>query len=482
MGVTEVARHGASPWCVFSGGGTTDGWKLTTSRFGRRGAALAVAMLVVVVSAAIATVRKEPGVSLPRPGGEAPAVVARDAVLLPATAEAAVPTPEGLDAALRGLAAAPGLGRFSGTVVDAATGVVLWSVDADGPRVPASTTKILTAFAAVRTLPLDHRVVTRIVEGDAPRTAVLVAGGDPTPTSRPAGVDGYYRGAPHIDDLVRQVRESGSDLDTLELDGRVYAGPDFADGWHPGDVGGGFVAPLQPLMLDGARIDPGAAESPRRQDPAADAARAVAAGLGIPAEAVREGTASGTARVFAEIRSAPLETRLRQMMLESDNVLAESILREMAIAEGRPGSFEEGVRIVVRELGEAGIDTAGLELLDGSGLSEKDRIPPRILAAVLAASAAPDATREESLLGDLLPVAAGSGTLTDRYREGSRDGAGWVRAKTGTLDISSGLAGLVVTRDGRVLSFAFIANDSPAHVARPALDALAGAVHSCGCR
>ena len=57
------------------------------------------------------------------------------------------------------------------------------------------------------------------------------------------------------------------------------------------------------------------------------------------------------------------------------------------------------------------------------------------------------------------------------------------RAKTGTLDGVNTLAGVVYDADGRLLAFAFMANEvqSPA-AALAALDSLAGTLAGCGCR
>ena len=63
-------------------------------------------------------------------------------------------------------------------------------------------------------------------------------------------------------------------------------------------------------------------------------------------------------------------------------------------------------------------------------------------------------------LVDLLPVAGGSGTLSDRFLdpETSQGAAGWLRAKTGSLTATNALAGIVTDRGGRVLTFALISN------------------------
>jgi D-alanyl-D-alanine carboxypeptidase/D-alanyl-D-alanine-endopeptidase (penicillin-binding protein 4) len=83
---------------------------------------------------------------------------------------------------------------------------------------------------------------------------------------------------------------------------------------------------------------------------------------------------------------------------------------------------------------------------------------------------------------DLLPVAAGSGTLSDRFidPETNRDAAGWLRAKTGSLTATNALAGVVTDTDGRVLTFAMISNGA-GPTGRTAIDALAATLRSCGC-
>ena len=84
---------------------------------------------------------------------------------------------------------------------------------------------------------------------------------------------------------------------------------------------------------------------------------------------------------------------------------------------------------------------------------------------------------------DMLPVAGGSGTLSERFLSGDpkKSSAGWLRAKTGSLTNTNTLAGIVTDMDGRVLTFAFISNNAGMS-GRTALDALAGILRTCGCR
>jgi D-alanyl-D-alanine carboxypeptidase/D-alanyl-D-alanine-endopeptidase (penicillin-binding protein 4) len=99
------------------------------------------------------------------------------------------------------------------------------------------------------------------------------------------------------------------------------------------------------------------------------------------------------------------------------------------------------------------VPTAGVRLVDGSGLSPDDRVTcPALLAAVELGT-----RTGERALRDGLPIAARTGTLATRFVGDPL--AGRLRAKTGHIDGVVGLAGVVATSDGE-LSFAFVANGS----------------------
>ncbi|WP_420881700.1 D-alanyl-D-alanine carboxypeptidase/D-alanyl-D-alanine endopeptidase [Rhodococcus sp. (in: high G+C Gram-positive bacteria)] len=445
---------------------------------------LAVVLIVAVAALAIVLVQRDTptasGSTTTATSAE-PSPVTATPQVVPVPDDAPVPTPAALGAVLAPLVSNPALGSFTGVVADARTGTTLWSQNPDTPMTPASTAKILTAAAAMLSLSPDHRVETRVVQGSRPGELVLVGGGDPTLTAQPAAQPSYYPGAPRVADLVEQIRRAGAEVDSIVVDTSAYAGPTMAQGWMPEDVAAGYIAPVESVMIDGARSDPLADEPPRSAEPALDAGRVLAQALGVDPARVTVGRAESGAAPVASVLSAPLRDRLGVMMRRSDNVLAEAIAREVATAKSAEASFTGATTSITQVLYDAGFKTDGLTLHDGSGLSVDDRVPARLQADVLTAAAGETKPQLRPMLDDL-PVAGATGTLSDRYASGDRSGAGWVRAKTGTLSVASALTGYVVDVDGRVLTFALMSNDRPPEVSRPALDAVAGALRLCGCR
>ncbi|GAA5120342.1 hypothetical protein GCM10025762_39430 [Haloechinothrix salitolerans] len=393
------------------------------------------------------------------------------------------PTPAGVSAALEKAASSEALGTLSGSVVDPVTGTALWERDADKPLPPASTTKVLTAAAAL--LSIDHTatLTTRVVNGPDPGSVVLVAGGDPTLSSAGKGEDTLYTDAARLNDLVKQVRTSAGDVDTVYLDTSTYQGGRRAPGWEPGDAPSTYAAPIEPVMLDGGRTSLSNEDAPRTGDPAAALAAEFAKRLGASVG----GSASASARdatVLGEVYSAPLTVLIADVLTASDNVLAEAVARQVALANDQPASFGGAATAIKRVLDDAGFDVSGVTLADGSGLSSKNAVPARLLTDIIAAAAGDPADPTTAKLRPLLtglPVAGGTGTLIDRYGRES-PGNGWVRAKTGTLSGVNTLAGVVLTKSGRLLVFSLMSSGTGPSSARPALDAVASALRGCGCR
>ncbi len=364
-------------------------------------------------------------------------------------------------------------------VTDLATGDELASVG-DGAFTPASTTKVLTAFAALTALDPDDRFVTRtVLDGDR---LVLVGGGDPFLLAEPARPARYGERA----DLRTLAERTAGELDArgvtsvrLGYDASLFEGPASSPAWAANDyVGSGIVSPVSALWVDRGVTASGA----RAADPAADAALTFARALevaGVDVQGAPAPAAASGADV-ASVRSATVRQLVEVVLRRSDNEGAEVLLRHVARASGEPATFAGGAAAVTRVLEDAGVPVEGLVLGDGSGLARSNRIAPDTLTEVLRVAAGDD--RTSALLAGL-PVAGFDGTLADRFSAAGADAAlGLVRAKTGTLTGVHALAGVVPDAQGRPLAVAVMADRATAsgEAVKAAVDAVAVAVTETG--
>ncbi len=477
---------------IASSGSPTVPPKAVTARYGRfrRRLVLAGLVLVAVVALVVVLVVRavggggsdgEDAGTAPAAGAQLPTIGDPSPVLVSLAGDAPAPDPAALEAALAPLLAVPALGASpAARVVDVVTGDVLLDRGGDRAAVPASTAKLVTAVAALTTLDPDATLETTVVAGAAPGEVVLVGGGDVTlSTTTPSRT---YPGAPTVADLAGQVQAAvgGAPVTRVVVDNGLFTGPLTAPGWGAGDAPSSYAAPVTATAVDGARLTPG---NPQRSGaPGTDAGRALAVALGAPGAAVALGEAPAGAAVLGTVRSAPVSRLVEQMLAQSDNVLAEALGRHVALARDLPATFDGVAQAVPAALEDAGFDLAGVAVADGSGLSATDRLPAALLTSVLATAA--DGSRVElSAIVSGLAVAGYDGTLADRGDADPVTAPGSVRGKTGTLLGVHALAGTVVTADGRLVAFAFVADgvtggEGPAEAA---LDQAAAALAACGC-
>jgi serine-type D-Ala-D-Ala carboxypeptidase/endopeptidase (penicillin-binding protein 4) len=147
----------------------------------------------------------------------------------------------------------------------------------------------------------------------------------------------------------------------------------------------------------------------------------------IPASNVKLLTTAAALQTLyrQNINLAAFTSRIEVVNRESDNYLADALLRQMG-----------GVQTVQVALLPLGIDPQGYRQVDGSGLSRRNLAKPTTLVAVLRAMHNSDA---RDLFRSSLPVAGYTGTLKNRFRGTAVQGR--LRAKTGTLDGVRALSG-----------------------------------------
>jgi D-alanyl-D-alanine carboxypeptidase/D-alanyl-D-alanine-endopeptidase (penicillin-binding protein 4) len=465
--------------------------------------ALAVPAGIAVAPAFLGPDRSAAAAASPAPWQQTPARLSSPGGaggIAPLSDSAAVPASGPLSALLNDTLKTEGAGTFTGVVQDAATGQLLFDRSADEARVPASNMKLLTASAALRILGPDRRFSTRVVAGPTPGSIVLTGGGDVllgSGESAPGAVLGRAGLATLAQATVRALQNDGAaGTVSVLLDDSLFTGPSLNPAWSPEDVQAGEMAPLFPLAMNSARVDPATDTGPRPQDAAMSAAAAFSAQLSTAAAAAGLTVAPGVvrvpagpapdareARVLAEVQSATVGQQVDLLLRTSDNYLSEAMGRMSALASGQPGSNDGAIAAVLQQLKDMGIPTDTLNAADVSGLALANRVSARQLAEVVRAiTSGPDARLRAALAG--FPVAGLTGTLGDRYTDASTaGGAGLVRAKTGTLNSVSALSGYVVDADGRLLVFSFIGNGlSPGAANKAALDRTASVLAGCGCR
>lgn len=408
--------------------------------------------------------------------------------------EAPIPDPAVLRKLLAPELTFAGPGEISGVVLDAETGGTLFDQSGTKPQMPASNLKLLTAVAVMAHVDPEERLHTSVLQGPQPDSLVLRAGGDVLLTasdSRPDAVVGHAGLQTLANETVARLDPADGPF-RVSLDDTLFTGAALNPGWLQGDVASGQIAPIHSLAINSAWEEEGKRSGPRSQDAALDAAAAFRSALdragaahGIEvAQGVERQTVPEDAVRLATVESAPVGEQVAHMLRTSDNYLAEALARLGALKSGRAASSDGAAENILQVLQSHGVDAKGMVVGDASGLSPHTRVSPAQLAALVRAMVRSERPGMASIL-EGMPVAGLSGTLDDRYDDGEEAAAaaGLVRAKTGTLNAVTALSGYVVSSDGRLLVFSFIAGGLEGNLeqARTAVDNAAAVLAGCGC-
>jgi D-alanyl-D-alanine carboxypeptidase/D-alanyl-D-alanine-endopeptidase (penicillin-binding protein 4) len=424
--------------------------------------------------------------------------------------------------------------------VETLSGRVLYERQGELALVPASNQKVLTALAVLREYGPTHQFQTELFAGGAPDADGAVdvlyvrAGGDPALTS-----EDFWRLAADLRRAgLRQVRQ-GLVIDDSLFDAerwhsswgptsaRAYAAPigafavnygayavQVTPGGASGEgvqvsvdppisylrvsnrartapargrqslqverravpggeevlVSGALAAGAEPELVQRSVLDPGGYAG------AMLVAQLRAVGIEVAGE-VRRGDVPPGARSLLLFRGAPLSDVVRRFLKYSNNQIGEALVKGLGVRHaGPPGSWQSGMAALRAQLESAGLQLAGANLVDGSGLSHENRVSPRLLVAAL--RAAHDDFEIGAEFEAALPIAGADGTL-ERRAEAAR---GRVRAKTGLLTRVTALTGHARLGSGERVLFSILVNGyrGGAHGAMQAVDAFAAALTDTG--
>lgn len=406
-----------------------------------------------------------------------------------------------------GLIARAGLpGRVAYAVMDPDTGAVLDEGSAGAPTPPASILKVVTATYALDRLGAAHRFRTRILDtGDM---LVLVGGGDPVLTTDHL--------AALADRLVATGRQSPQRFAVWggALPRMSEIAPAQADHVAYNPAISGIILNFNRVHLGWRRQDSGyqmslearaSSNSPRAYTVTAQPANqnqlftyqdrngreewtvsrqamgragsrwlpvrrpelyagdvfqtlCRARGLVLPTPEVIETLPAGDE--IAVHRSVPLRQILQDMLKYSTNLTAEVVGLHASKARDLRGS----ARAMQDWLAGQGLGE-GFHLADHSGLSAQSRVTALSMVRLLSGPAR-QAGLEDILKPDPLRETLGK----------SANGTAEVRAKTGTLNFVSNLAGYANAPDGTTMAFAVLCTDGARHAATLGQDLPAGVI------
>lgn len=375
------------------------------------------------------------------------------------------------------------------------------------PLVPASLNKILTAAVILELAGPDATFATEVFITNEARDSIadgvlegdlyLVGDGDPV-LSTPDYIGRWDEPRAHTDitALAEQVATELTRLGvndirggvvadesrypeeerdyTRELPGPVFGteegeeeGGDAGEGgdepiWKPSFVTQNQAGPLSALLVNDGYVsypdEPNRRANVRAEDPARWAVELFDDLLEAREFRIRSRTSKGTAPQIPDertslgrVESPPLSEIVTLMLTYSDNTIAEMLLKEIGIRSGLDSARMSAVFGIYGMLQDFGLSLDEIVISDGSGLSSYNRVTCTLVAEVLR-RAGPDSALVDGLAG-----VGESGTLSECL---SRNPAvtGRVRAKTGTLNDVTALAGITETSVGDVITFAVIAN------------------------
>lgn len=420
------------------------------------------------------------------------------------------------------LAESARLGIFAGSVINARTGEVLFDRAGDVAATPADLVKVLTGVAAIAALGPLEQFSTQVYQGSEPGSVVLVGGGDPT-LSRLTSGESLYRGAPKLSTLAAETKTTWKTLNpptvipgetvpptdpedpedpegTEEPEPEPSTAPDTiveqpitkvyydttiwssADTWNAdwdrSALTAGSVPRVVPLMIDGDRADPNSLASARGTDPALRAAEAFARALGVSTNSVARGSVSPGAALLAEVKSQPVHVLVRYMIAANDNTLAEMLARKVSSEAGLDGSAASLNQVIPGAVAQLGLDGSQISVVDGSGLSPRSTVSPRLIAQLMAELE--EETGHQLAVYEPLPVAGESGSLGPRFTGANEAARGHVKGMAGAIATARTLGGLIEAEDGTLLAFAFYALGNVDANAAAAIDSLTAAVYACG--
>lgn len=336
----------------------------------------------------------------------------------------------GLSAAFAGpvddFRASAGIDPTTSAVIvrDLSSGETLVTVNGTLPLIPASIMKCVTVATLLSKKDVEDSYHTRVSltgpvnDGVAEGNILIEGSGDPSLNSR------YIKGVP---DICEEIADALVARGVAEVRGRivfdesVWDGPAVPPSWMSADLPHAYGTGSH-----GVNFEDNASGNRSVKDPAAVfSARLRAAlerrGIALDDESIRE----GKREEILDHQSAPLDEIMRSCMMRSDNQYAEAMLRTYGVVSGKKGATAPSAILETDYWRQNGSPMDGVAIVDGSGLSRKNRVTAEFMASVLSSRS------DDPYYASFFPLAGQEGTLRNFLAGTPLDG--YVAMKTGSM-------------------------------------------------
>ena len=288
--------------------------------------------------------------------------------------------------------ASPGL-----LVINPADGKVIADNASNSLRIPASVLKLISTSAALHFLGPDKTFTTTIYSTDKSSSFVIKGGLDPWLTSN--ATLAKKNGQKYLPTLITKANTENKKKITV-----------YYSGLYEKDITNLKVY-LKSKRITGTfkKVDSEKAQS----------------------LAVEE---------KASLTSLPITEMVKFAIMWSDNTLADRLGKAAARKLGHPTDSDGLQKTFEQAMSEMGVETKGMKVFDGSGLSKSNRVSAKTFVELLIKIR--NNPQYESIY-EGMPVGGLTGTLQKRFVETATNAIGHVHAKTGWVDRSVTMAGYV---------------------------------------
>ncbi len=298
-------------------------------------------------------------------------------------------------------AASPSLSNPGLVLIDPKTNEVLYGNLENSPRTPASLLKLVSTFSALHFLGPDTKMQTAIYSTETKNRYVLMGELDPWLSSNVNLAE--KNNQPFLPTLITKANVKKSRSITIEY-----------SGLYETDLKNlAKYLRTKRITLKYKKISKEVAQDQASEE-------------------------------ISRLDSASVAKMVEFALLWSENILADRLGKAAARFLGESTKGPGLQKTFTAALNTLDINTEGLQIEDGSGLSHENRISAITLAQLLIRTRG---IARYNALYDGLPIAGKTGTLEKRFIETAPDAVGLVRAKTGWLSGTVSLAGYVTSGD-----------------------------------